>query len=469
MLKFQKVTSLPQNPDPDSIYFLKVGSVCNMYTVTNTNEYVPLTDPFVDKEISSITSSNGTLSIDVGDDSVFFVDVSENITSLLLNNCNTSYKKVTLVCRQNALSSYDISFSGTFKELNSTGGIDKKLSSISIIELKTYNSGTDWVYTIQKDINFSVNVSSGSVLSDRPSGNYYANVGVLDTPNNLSGYFTHYNLDDDNSLIIFVDDNNVEHKIKKVSGIWDTDWDTTYSSVNSINAKLYGLGLGLSDNATSISNYDTVDFSGFYGSDGGEVGSPMSSSIATSIVTKDTGNRTNIITVHADEVENEVRVFVKGGIVNGSRTDWVELYHNNNLSLSTLGGVPSERTINGKTLSSDVILSPSDIGALPNTVGGTVIIKQTSGFTASRSANITEYFLTSNSNQTVLVDETTFGLGDKLKIIKVFQAGQLTVTSGQIIIQEDGTQSLSAIVDNTTAATIELYFNDDGTSYLRIY
>lgn len=137
-------------------------------------------------------------------------------------------------------------------------------------------------------------------------------------------------------------------------------------------------------------------------------------------------------------------------------------------TLATLGGVPTSRQVNGKSLTSNVTLNHNDVGALPNTEKATKIQRVTGSFTATRLAGVTEYVTTSTGNTTCTINDSAFAADEKLVIRKQKQDGQLNILSGNLIYLENGTSASSHHIPAGYACTVELVFTGS-SSELRIY
>lgn len=103
---------------------------------------------------------------------------------------------------------------------------------------------------------------------------------------------------------------------------------TTDNDVLSVGA--FGIG-ATSAIAPVIGNFDTVTRGGLYGTVGGEVGTPISSGIISTInIADNSTDRHNQFAIRGDEGDGSVRVFARGGVIGGAHTPWEEMFHTGN-------------------------------------------------------------------------------------------------------------------------------------------
>jgi hypothetical protein len=165
----------------------------------------------------------------------------------------------------------------------------------------------------------------------------------------------------------------------------------------------------------------------------------------------------NIKTINGNSILGSGNLVIGGGggtsdysnLTNKPKINSVELSGNKSLSdlgitLGSLGGVPTTRTVNSKALSSDITLTASDVGALPDTTSipsKTSDLTNDSGFvtgSGSQSANYTSVFTIGNmtvitGNAIVNVDaantncNTTVHFNHTFKYIPVVLTSMLNI------------------------------------------
>ena len=118
------------------------------------------------------------------------------------------------------------------------------------------------------------------------------------------------------------------------------------------------------------------------------------------------------------------------------------VYHSGNLSLSTLGGVPTSRTINGQSLANNITLTAADVGALPSTT----TLSTLGGVPTSRTIS-TNNGLTGGGD---LSANRTFGLtGQALALHNLATSGLITRTgSGTVAGRTITAGNASTIITN---------------------
>lgn len=138
-------------------------------------------------------------------------------------------------------------------------------------------------------------------------------------------------------------------------------------------------------------------------------------------------------------------------------------------TLNTLGGVPTSRQVNGKALTDNITLDHTDVGGLPSSYRATSVTEVSSSFTATKSAELTQYALTTEADTTVTVDSSAFSDGDILLIDKSRQTGALTLNSGANMIAPNGVAESSHNIPSGYDCTIKLLFGANGIANLRVY
>ncbi|GAB3021780.1 hypothetical protein [Bowmanella dokdonensis] len=148
----------------------------------------------------------------------------------------------------------------------------------------------------------------------------------------------------------------------------------------------------------------------------------------------------------------------------GSYTDL-----SNKPTLSSLGGVPTTRTVNGKQLSANISIGIADISGLDTALAGgaTTFYYDPSGtFTLTRQTQRMVILCWSNY-PTIYIDGSTFQTGDEIVIINQRGTGVVTFRNlDGAIYKFDGT-STAANVDNTLskAGAVRLV-NYNGSSFM---
>lgn len=137
-------------------------------------------------------------------------------------------------------------------------------------------------------------------------------------------------------------------------------------------------------------------------------------------------------------------------------------------TLASLGGVPTSRQVNGKALTGNITLTSSDVGAIPNTQKGSAVTRVSGSFTATKNAGINEYFTSATTNSTCTINSSAFAANDELIIHKQRSSGQLSLTSGVNMILPDGTSATSHHIRDGVACTVKMVFTGT-TAELRIY
>jgi hypothetical protein len=109
-----------------------------------------------------------------------------------------------------------------------------------------------------------------------------------------------------------------------------SEWNTIFTSKNSVNPRDFGLGV-TNDQAVTIGNFNTIAKSGLYGSNGGEEGSPISSGIVSTLVLKEgSQNQTDFLSIRGTS-GSDIRAWIRGGKTDTRIfTNWAELYHTEN-------------------------------------------------------------------------------------------------------------------------------------------
>jgi hypothetical protein len=109
-----------------------------------------------------------------------------------------------------------------------------------------------------------------------------------------------------------------------------SEWNTIFTSKNSVNPRDFGLGV-TNDQAVTIGNFNTIAKSGLYGSNGGEEGSPISSGIVSTLVLKEgSQNQTDFLSIRGTS-GSDIRAWIRGGKTDTETfTNWAELYHTEN-------------------------------------------------------------------------------------------------------------------------------------------
>lgn len=97
--------------------------------------------------ISTVSSSSGSLTLDIENGNVFDVTLTENITTLTINNPPVSGKAcyITLILKQDATGGRTVTFPAS---VNWSGGTAPTLSTdpnaVDVLKLLTTDGGTSW-------------------------------------------------------------------------------------------------------------------------------------------------------------------------------------------------------------------------------------------------------------------------------------------------------------------------------------